>query len=181
MSTLGVLLEANKKPAQKPSGTKITVTVGQGGNGNQKNNGKSSQGTSKPSSGAKKTQNPEAARTKSLRDLLQHADQLAIFHRQKAAEHGEFEKYHNRDRATKHLGPLHKTARESHESLRRVYHKISNEVYRLTRPEEIANRKEKAKAAKKAKAKKDRTKGKKPVAAKKKKTLKEVFSDKQGF
>jgi hypothetical protein len=193
MATLGELLkEATDPKKKKPgggSGTKITVQVGgQGGNAkDQKGNGSSGTGSGGTGSGSKKTKNPEAERAKTMRDMLKHADELSIFHRQKAAEHQEHERAHGFDRPTRHLKFLHQRAREGHEELRKVYRDLSDQAYRIgiKKPfeqkvekdkEKAAKKKEKAaKASEKKKASKEKTKASKPAT--KKKTLKECLNE----
>ena len=152
------LLQEVTSPKKKPAGgagTGITIKIR--GTGAAK---AADPTAKKPSGGGSKAKSPEAVRAKSMSDLLKHVDEMAIFSRQKAMEHGTWESFHNKSRVDRHLGPLHKEAREGFENLRKVYGKISNEAYRISKPKDKYEKKD---------DKKEKPK------AKKKKTLKECF------
>lgn len=143
MTNLGRLL-SEKAPAKKPASGAVTVTVKTGSGGspaagdkNKKKNKKSS------AAGQQKSQG------KMLRDLLQHHDSASVYHRQKAAEHGEYAQYHSKSRFMRHLGALHHKAREYHENLRHTYHKLSNATYNALRKGFSANQEKGAKKDKK--------------------------------
>lgn len=127
-----VLTEAAAK--KKPASGAVTVTVKTGASGGQAAGGKDKKKKKSSAAGSQKSMG------KTLRDLLAHHDSASTYHRQKAAEHQEFQVYHNKARDMRHLGPLHKKAQEAHENLRHVYHKLSNATYnaikRLSEPKE---------------------------------------------